>query len=167
MGPEKFGIYNYALAIITIFVSVASLGMNGVVVRELIKDEKANSIILGSSCFLQVVGSVLASILVLITVFALKPGDWDLFWAALVMIPSVLLRTSDIYKYWFESQVLAKYTVLAQSIAFFGSAIFKILVIVNGGSYLYICASVSLEALILAIGLSYFFPRKVCVIPGN
>ncbi|MGI1250011.1 flippase [Raoultella ornithinolytica] len=160
LGPEKFGIYNYALAIITIFVSVASLGMNGVVVRELIKDEKANSIILGSSCFLQVVGSVLASILVLITVFALKPGDWDLFWAALVMIPSVLLRTSDIYKYWFESQVLAKYTVLAQSIAFFGSAIFKILVIVNGGSYLYICASVSLEALILAIGLSYFFSKK-------
>lgn len=160
LGPEKFGIYNYALAIITIFVSVASLGMNGVVVRELIKDEKSNYIILGSSSFLQVVGSVLASILVLITVSALQPGDWDLFLAALVMIPSVLLRTSDIYKYWFEAQVLAKYTVLAQSIAFFVSAAFKILIIVNGGSYLYICASISLEALILAIGLFYFFSKN-------
>ncbi|WP_416262007.1 oligosaccharide flippase family protein [Gibbsiella quercinecans] len=37
LGPEKFGLFNYALAIIAIYTSVASLGMNGVVVRELIR----------------------------------------------------------------------------------------------------------------------------------
>jgi len=160
LGPEQFGLYNYALAIITIFVSVASLGMNGVVVRELIKDEHSHSTVMGTSFFLQLVGSIFASILVLLTIYLLKPGDWNLFLAALVMIPSVLLRTSDILKYWFESQVQAKYTVLAQSIAFFSSSIFKILVIFSGGSYIYICASVSFEALILTIGLIYFYSKK-------
>ena len=108
LGPEHFGLYNYALAIITIFVSVASLGMNGVVVRELIKDEHSHSIVMGTSFFLQLVGSIFASILVLLTIYLLKPGDWNLFLATLVMIPSVLLRTSDILKYWFESRVQGK-----------------------------------------------------------
>lgn len=160
LGPEHFGLYNYALAIITIFVSVASLGMNGVVVRELIKDEHSTSTIMGTSCLLQMVGSIFSSVLVLLTIYILKPESWDLFLAALVMIPSVLLRTSDIFKYWFESQVQAKYTVLAQSIAFFSSSVFKILVICYGGSYIYICASVSFEAFILTLSLFFFYSKK-------
>ncbi|HCL6043718.1 TPA: oligosaccharide flippase family protein, partial [Klebsiella michiganensis] len=111
LGPENFGTYNYCLAIITIYVSVASLGMNGVVVRELIKNETNTSVIMGSSIVLQILGSIFASAFVIITIYILRPNEWGVFLAALVMIPSVLFRSSDIFKYWFESQINSKYTV--------------------------------------------------------
>ncbi|EGF5325089.1 oligosaccharide flippase family protein, partial [Escherichia coli] len=111
LGPHEFGIYNYCLAIITIYVSVASLGMNGVVVREVIKNENKAKVIMGTSLYLQILGSLLASVLVTITIYVLRPNDWGVLFAVLVMLPSVLLRSSDIFKYWFESKIKSKYTV--------------------------------------------------------
>ncbi|HGV3500188.1 TPA: hypothetical protein ACNGY8_005915 [Klebsiella michiganensis] len=89
------------------------LGMNGVVVRELIKNETNTSVIMGSSIVLQILGSIFASAFVIITIYILRPNEWGVFLAALVMIPSVLFRSSDIFKYWFESQINSKYTVFS------------------------------------------------------
>ncbi|MDK7651739.1 flippase [Raoultella ornithinolytica] len=159
LGPENFGTYNYCLAIITIYVSVASLGMNGVVVREIIKNEMSTSIVMGTSVVLQILGSLFASIFVIATVSILRPNEWGVFLAALVMIPSVLFRSSDIFKYWFESKVNSKFTVFSQNIAFFISSATKILIIYLDGSYIYICATVSLEAFIVSILLLFFYKK--------
>ncbi|HDG9787706.1 MULTISPECIES: flippase [Raoultella] len=159
LGPQDFGIYNYCLAIITIYVSVASLGMNGVVVREIIKNEGNANVIMGTSFFLQIAGSILSCLFVIVTIFLLRPDDWGIMLASLVMLPSVLLRSSDIFKYWFESKISSKYTVFSQNIAFFVSSAVKLLIIFTGGSYVYVCATVSIEALVTAVLLTYFFKK--------
>lgn len=160
MGPSAFGAFNYAYAMIVIYSAVASLGMNGVVVRELIKGNVDTSTILGTSFFLQVVGSLLATSLVVLTILILRPKDYDLLIVLLCMLPSVLLRSSDIIKYWFESIIASKYTVLAQNFAFFISSFIKILIILFKGSYLLIAVTVSIEALIVTVLLFYFYLYK-------
>ncbi|HCR0962016.1 TPA: flippase, partial [Klebsiella aerogenes] len=160
MGPSAFGVFNYAYAMIVIYSAVASLGMNGVVVRELIKGNADTRTILGTSFFLQVMGSLLSTSLVVLTVLILRPKDYDLLIILLCMLPSVLLRSSDIVKYWFESIISSKYTVLAQNLAFFISSLIKVLIIICKGSYLLIAATVSIEAFIVAILLFYFYVYK-------
>lgn len=160
LGPEDFGMYNYAFAMIAIYSAVASLGMNGVVVRELIKGDVSAPILMGTSFMLQIAGSLLASILVVLTTLVLRPGEWNLLLVVLVMIPSVMLRSSDIVKYWFESIISAKYSVISQNIAFIFSSLLKILIILCGGSYLLISFTVTIEALISAFFLFYFFRKK-------
>ncbi|WP_213709177.1 flippase, partial [Klebsiella aerogenes] len=160
MGPSAFGVFNYAYAMIVIYSAVASLGMNGVVVRELIKGNADTRTILGTSFFLQVMGSLLSTSLVVLTVLMLRPKDYDLLIILLCMLPSVLLRSSDIVKYWFESIISSKYTVLAQNVAFFISSLIKVLIIICKGSYLLIAATVSIEAFIVAMLLFYFYVYK-------
>ncbi|HBV4569963.1 TPA: flippase, partial [Klebsiella aerogenes] len=160
MGPSAFGVFNYAYAMIVIYSAVASLGMNGVVVRELIKGNADTRTILGTSFFLQVMGSLLSTSLVVLTVLMLRPKDYDLLIILLCMLPSVLLRSSDIVKYWFESIISSKYTVLAQNFAFFISSLIKVLIIICKGSYLLIAATVSIEAFIVAMLLFYFYVYK-------
>ncbi|WP_109240863.1 flippase [Klebsiella michiganensis] len=160
LGPNDFGMYNYAFAMITIYSAVASLGMNGVVVRELITGDVDTGVILGTSFFLQCIGSVIASVMVVMTTMLLRPDEWDLILVIATMIPSVLLRSSDILKYWFESIISAKYTVIAQNIAFFISAILKIIIILYNGSYLLISFTVSCEVLITAFLLYALYKRK-------
>ncbi|WP_411195517.1 flippase [Raoultella planticola] len=160
MGPTAFGSFNYAYAMIVIYSAVASLGMNGVVVRELIKGNGNAATILGTSFFLQVIGSLFSTSLVILTVLILRPKDYDLLIVLLCMLPSVLLRSSDIIKYWFESIIASKYTVLAQNIAFFISSLIKLSIIICKGSYLLIAATVSIEALIVSILLFYFYVYK-------
>lgn len=160
MGPEKFGIFNYAMAMIAIYVSVASLGMNGVVVRELVRDPQSSDKIMGTSFLLQVCGSLLASLLVVLSTMMLRPGEWDILLITLVMVPSILFRSSDIIKYWFESIISAKYTVIAQNVAFLTSAGVKMLIMLMGGSYVAIAVTVSLEALIVAVLLVYLYRSR-------
>lgn len=160
LGPNEFGMFNYAYAMIAIYAAVASLGMNGVVVRELVKGDVDNSTIMGTSFSLQIFGGILASLLVVITVMVLRPDEWNLMLAVLFMLPSVMLRSSDIIKYWFESTVSAKYTVIAQNIAFFISSFAKVMIMYWNGSYLSIAATVTLEALLLCILLFWFYAKK-------
>ncbi|HDH7823203.1 TPA: flippase [Raoultella planticola] len=160
LGPEQFGSFNYSFAMIAIYSAVASLGMNGVVVRELVKGDVDNSIIMGTSFFLQVIGSISAAVFVILTVMILRPHESSLMLAVICMLPSVLFRSSDVIKYWFESTVSSKYTVISQNIAFFVSAFVKIIIIFSDGGYYFIAVTVSLEALILSILLFYFFKKK-------
>lgn len=160
LGPSDFGMYNYAFAMITIYSAVASLGMNGVVVRELITGDVDSGVILGTSFFLQCIGSVVASVLVVVTTMLLRPNEWNLILIIATMAPSILLRSSDILKYWFESIISAKYTVLAQNVAFFISSILKVIIIFYNGSYLLISFTISLEVLITSILLFSFYKRK-------
>ena len=160
LGPENFGMYNYAFAMITIYSAVASLGMNGVVVRELVKGDVSPKVIMGTSLTLQVIGSFIASLLVLGTTMMLRPNEWDILLIVLVMLPSILLRSSDVFKYYFESKITAKFIVIAQNIAFFVSSSLKILIIISGGSYLLIALTITIEVLITAILLFYFYKKK-------
>ncbi|MXE16514.1 flippase, partial [Escherichia coli] len=84
------------------------LGMNDVVVREVIKNENKANVIMGTSLYLQILGRLFASVLVTITIYVLRPNDWAVLFAVLVMLPSVLLRSSDIFKDWFESKIKSK-----------------------------------------------------------
>lgn len=160
LGPTEFGSFNYSFAIIAIYSAVASLGMNGVVVRELVRGDVDNAVIMGTSLVIQVLGSLSSVVLVILTVMVLRPHEPTLMLAVICMLPSVLFRSSDIIKYWFESTVSSKYTVISQNIAFFISAFIKMVVIYCGGSYYLIAATVSLEAFILAILLFFFYKKK-------
>ncbi|MFS7222564.1 flippase [Rahnella inusitata] len=160
LGPDDFGLYNYAYAMIAIYSAIASLGMNGVVVRELVKADTEKNVLLGTSFFLQIIGSLVASVFVISTTMILRPHEWNLVLIVLVMLPSVLIRSSDVVKYFFESVVSAKFTVISQNIAFVISSLLKILMIFNNGSYLMIGFTVTIEALITALLLFYFYKLK-------
>ncbi|QNK08295.1 flippase [Enterobacter sp. JUb54] len=160
LGPSEFGSFNYAFAMIAIYSAVASLGMNGVVVRELVKGDIDNITIMGTSFVLQVIGSLSASVLVIFTVMVLRPGESTLMLTVICMLPSVIFRSSDIIKYWFESTVSSKYTVISQNVAFFISAFLKILIISCGGSYYLIAITVSIEAFLLSVLLFFFYRKK-------
>ena len=39
LGPEQFGLFSYAQSFVGLFTAMATLGLDGIVVRELVKDE--------------------------------------------------------------------------------------------------------------------------------
>ena len=39
LGPELFGLFTYVQSFVGIFSAIATLGLDGIVVRELVKDE--------------------------------------------------------------------------------------------------------------------------------
>lgn len=57
LGADQYGLISYALSIMAIFTILSTLGLESIVVRELITRKEAKNQILGTSFALRLVGS--------------------------------------------------------------------------------------------------------------
>ncbi|MEI7590263.1 MAG: oligosaccharide flippase family protein, partial [Deltaproteobacteria bacterium] len=67
LGPGQFGVFSYAQSIVIIFIVFASLGLDGIVVRELVKDESRRDVLLGSAFVLKFFGAIVMFIVLAIS----------------------------------------------------------------------------------------------------
>ncbi|MBT4259593.1 MAG: oligosaccharide flippase family protein, partial [Nitrospina sp.] len=58
LGPERFGLLSYTLSFVWLFSSLASFGLDDILVRELVKRPKQRKNLLGTVFWLKVCGTV-------------------------------------------------------------------------------------------------------------
>ncbi len=68
LGPEKFGLLSYAQSFVGLFSAIATLGLNGIVVRELVKYPQKESELLGTAFILKLFGAVLTLLVLYIAI---------------------------------------------------------------------------------------------------
>ncbi len=153
LGPEDFGLFSFAIAVVSIAGVLSTLGLPSIVVRDVVNDPQGSSETLGSVVVLQVVGGITAFSTVLILIPIFRPGDDSAMSVIAVIGLTLLFKGSDGIKYWFESQVQSKYTVLAENAAFLAGAVVKIGFILLGASLLAFAWITCIEGLLAAIFL--------------
>lgn len=157
LGPAQFGLLNFAVAVIGLFGVVAGLGLQGIVVRDLVRDRGSKEEILGTAAALQFVGGLIAYAAILATIVWLRPDD-TLARAIVVILGSMMMfKVSDVAVYWFESQVLSKYTVWVQNGTFLIFAAIKVILILQTAPLIAFAWAMTAEALIVAILLLIVF----------
>lgn len=130
LGPEQYGLLSFVTALVAIFAALSALGLQGIVVRDVVRNPSQAGQTLGSAALLQLLGGLIAFLLCLATIYALRPDDSLTKVAVAILGSSILLKASEVAAYWFESQVQSKYTVWAQNSAFLIFALIKIALIV-------------------------------------
>src|SRR5262245_9709117 len=65
LGPSQFGEFNYAIAFVSFFGVAASLGLDSVVVRELVRHPETRDEILATVFVLKLLGGALAFVIAL------------------------------------------------------------------------------------------------------
>jgi len=129
LGPENYGKLNYALALVGIIEVLSALGLKGVVVTNLNRNPENKYFLLGSAFFLKLsCGFLITGIFFLLV---LSGGFYDDTTTDLILILglTVLLKSSQVVNFWFESQVLSKYVVWSENFSFVISSILKLIVI--------------------------------------
>ena len=159
LGPERFGLLSYANSYVGIFTAIAILGLDGIVVRELVKSPDQRDTLLGTSFLLKVVGTLLMWVLILATLFF---SNNDPLTSALIAIIAfgVLFQTFNVIDYNFQAEVKLKYVVHSQIVQLIVSSITKLVLILKGLPLVWFAAVYSLDAIILAVGLAYAYSRN-------
>jgi len=75
LGPEQFGALSYATAFVLIFSSIAQLGLDGIVVRNIVRTPTSRDEVLGSAFVLKLAGGSASLILTLTAIAVLRPAD--------------------------------------------------------------------------------------------
>lgn len=126
LGPEQFGLLNFALAFTGLFGAIAALGLEGIVVRDIVRNPENARLTLGTAAVLLLIGGLLSYLLILGAIAYLRPDDALARSIVAILGSMMLLRAGQIAVYWFESQVQSKYTVWVQNGVFLVFAAIKV-----------------------------------------
>jgi O-antigen/teichoic acid export membrane protein len=151
LGPEQFGLFNFATAFVGMFGVLAGLGLQGIVVRDIVRDPACKYETLGTASVLQLLCGSLAYVCVLGSIFWLRPDDTLAKFLVAILGSIILFRFSDVALYWFESQVLSKYIVWVQNGCFLIFAVIKVGLILSHAPLLAFAWATAAEALFVAV----------------
>lgn len=153
LGPQQFGLYNYAMAFAGLFGPLASLGLDSIVVRDIVRHPERKNEILGTAFALKLTAGSLTLLLTLITIYLLRPNDSLGIWIVGIMSAGYILQAFDTIDFWFQSQLQSKYTVWAKNTAFIIGSILKIVLIQTQASLIAFVWLGLIELTLGAIGL--------------
>lgn len=151
LGPEQFGLLSFATAFVGLFGAVATLGLQGIVVRDIVRNPDKKEETLGSAAVLHCIGGLLAYGLILGTISRLRPDDAMAKVLVAILGSTILFKASEVAVYWFESQVLSKYTVWVQNGSFLAFAVLKIVLILQNATLIAFAWVIMAEALMVAL----------------
>lgn len=159
LGPKQFGILSYAQSFVGLFAVTASLGLDGIVVRELIKNEDRAEELIGTAFYLKLIGAIFSIILLSIAVNFMSNDNYTntLFF---IIASATLFQTFNIIDFYFQSKVLSRYIVYANTIGLLISSLIKVVLILNKAPLLSFAWVILFDSVILALGFIYFFIKK-------
>ena len=153
LGAEQFGLYNYAIAFVALSGTVATLGLDQIVIRDLVSDPSRKATLLGTAFALKLVGGVVALGLIVGIVSLLQPGEKLTQQLVAVIALSMIFQSADVIDFWFQSQVQSKYTIWAKNGALIATSLGKVLLIQYHASLVWFAWIYSAEFILSAVGL--------------
>lgn len=159
LGPSNFGLLNYIFSFVGIFGFLSSLGVESIANREIVKDHSKKSLIIGTSFYLKLFGSIL-SIIVTTIVSSFTTNDPILLGLIFIYSFSFIFSAFNIIDVYFQSQVLSKYPAMVTMTVGIVSAILKITAMTFGLGIIWLTAIYILESILTALGLLFFFIYK-------
>jgi len=153
LGPEQFGLYSYAIAFVSLFGAFATLGLDGIVVRDIVRDPACKYETLGTAFVLKLIGGSLTCLLVIIAISLLRPHDRLTHWLVGITAVGMIFQAFDTIDFWFQSQVKSKYTVYAKNTAFLLITLIKIVLMLMKAPLLAFAWAGFAEIVVGAIGL--------------
>lgn len=159
LGPSEYGRLAYVIAFVAIFQALSSLGMDGIVVREIGKTPNSAPIILGSALALRISSGILFWLLCVSVQLIIYGFDSQNFLLVLIIGFSIVFQASDCIDYWFQSQSQSKYVVLVKMVVTLLSNSTKILFLLYGAPIEFFAILVALESILCALGLFLSYRR--------
>ncbi len=118
LGPEQFGILNYALAFVALFTAFATLGLEHISIREIVRNTDVKYDIIGTTFYLKLSGAIVACVCIGVAVTLIRPDDPLTRTVVMIVAGTLIFHAFDVIDYWFQSQVQSKYSVIARNSAF-------------------------------------------------
>jgi len=168
LGPSKYGVLSYAQSFVGLFSAIATLGLDGIVVRELVKYPEKEKELLGTAFILKLFGAVLTLIVIYI---AIHFTSNDVYTNRLIFIiaSAVIFQSFNVIDMYFQAKVMSKYAVFANSFSLLLSSFVKIMLIINDAPLIAFAWVVLFDSFVMVSGYIYwyfkvkkeFFLRKI------
>ena len=131
LGPERYGALNFAFAFVALFSVLSTLGLEAIVVRDIVHDPSCRDETLASAFVLKLIGGGVTLILAVAVITVIRPDESIYWWLVGIAAAATIFQALDVIDYRYQAEVRSKYTVYARNAAFLIVALLKVTLIVT------------------------------------
>lgn len=130
LGPSNYGIINYASAYVAFFTSLCTLGIDSILVKELIEKPNEQGTAIGTAILLRGISSTISVALVVMIVSVVDYGETETIVVAALCAIALIFQSVDTISFWFQSKYESKINTIATLIAYIASSLYKIILLI-------------------------------------
>jgi PST family polysaccharide transporter len=160
LGPEKFGIFNYAIAFITLANTISSLGLKDIIIRELVQKPENTHAVLGTSFVMLFASGIASWVTIVFIVNFLYTSDLVVQSLIVIIGITLIINAKNPIRYLFESKVDLPKIIWIESCFFFISSLVKITLIVAEAPILPFAILMAFESIAIAICFILLYQRS-------
>ena len=159
-GPEQLGAFNYAMAIVALWIPIAAASLDVLVIRDLVKDASAARVILASAHVLRLLAALVSIGGALAMAMTARPEDHSLVVLVLVAALSTLFQSAFVVDSWYQSQAQTRVGAIVRSLAFVVGASLRVAAIVADADVALLAIAVAVEAFVAGLLFHWFYRKK-------
>lgn len=160
LGPDNYGLINYAATYTSFFASFCTLGINSVIVKNFVDHPDEEGETVGSAIILRTISSVLSVVMMMCITFIADNGEKTTNIVVFLCGIGVIFQVMDTLDYWFQSRLESKYSAFATVISYTVVSIYKVWLLVAGKSVEWFAVSTSIDYLVVAIILLIVYKKR-------
>ena len=161
LGPSNFGLINFAASVVAFVTPITTLGLDHVIVQELLYSPKSEGKILGTSMGMSAISSVLCIGGVIAFSVVSAPNDTDAIMVCALYSLLLFAKATEMVQYWFQAKLLSKYTAIVSLLAYLIVSIYKIVILATNKGVYWFAVSNAIDHLIIGVTL-LIICRKKC-----
>ena len=159
LGPAEFGKLSYATGFVGLFFAFASMGLDEIVVRDLVRHPEKRDEILGTAWMLKFFGTIILFALVALTGF-LKGMQETMFWLVVIIGAAEVLKVFSMTDFYFQAQVKAKRSMQVQMAQVLIGAAAKVVLILLNAKLIWFASVYAFEGVVTSIGYLIAYKKE-------
>ena len=160
LGAENFGLLMYSNNLVALFIPIAMIGLNDIVIKELLVSDNPKKIdtILGTAFGLKFIFGFISVLLILGLLF-LNNDVFEVKVLIAIFSSYLLLQSLEVFDFYFQSQVKSRFVVYSRIIAVSISSIVKIILINLNYNIAFFAIAIVLELIITHFVTFLYFKK--------
>ena len=159
LGPANYGLINYAASIVAFVVPIMQLGLNNILVMELVNSPDDEGEILGTSIAMSVCSAFLSIIGVIAFSCVANQNETETIIVCALYSILLVFQSLDLIQYWFQAKYLSKFTAITTLVASLLVSLYKVFLLVTSKSIYWFALIYAIDYFIISITLIVIYNR--------
>lgn len=159
LGPEDFGVYAYITSFVMIFSTLAKLGLNNIILKEVVNKTATIEELINNALTLKLIGSSAIFLTLILTSQLFEHSSEVNLYLAIIGI-GIIFQSLDVVEYYHQAIVNIKPVTIAKTMQLIASSLLKIIFILQGAELETFVWLALLDIILISIFYIFIFTKN-------
>ena len=160
LGPSNYGLINYAASIAAFAMPLMKLGLDAILVYELVNSPEKEGEIMGTSLILNIISGIVCAIGVTSVAISMNLGETETIIVCALYNLSIVFAAFEMIQYWFQYKLKSKYSSVTMLVSYVVVSAYKVFLLATQKSVYWFAISHAIEFGIIGAILIIVYVKK-------